>query len=107
MTSFDPKALRERRRSRVRKPEELRQLSADNLGNLDVSKLVLAEIPASMALRMSMALMLQILQTRVDEQGLSTLHRESLRQRIVELLLDLAGSEAPEHGHPAEMLPAK
>ncbi len=106
MASFDPKSLRERRRNKLRKPEELRRLVPEQLGGLDVSRLVLSEIPASMALRLSMALMLQVLQARIDDQGMSLLHRETLRQKIVELLLDLAGSEEPEHGHP-DALPAK
>jgi hypothetical protein len=107
MSSFDPKSLRERRRNKVRKPEELQKLSPGELGSLDVSRLVLSEIPATLALRVSFALMLRILQTRVDEEGLSSLHREALRQKIVELLLELGGSEELPAGDPNEALPAK
>lgn len=103
MSSFDPKGLRERRRGKVRNPEELRQLQPGNLGALDVSKLVLSEIPAGTALRLSMALMLQILQTRVEAGALSGLNRERMRQKIVELLLEI-GDDAKD-GDP-ESLPA-
>lgn len=107
MTSFDPKSLRERRRTKLRKPEELRYLTPEHLGNLDVSRLVLSEIPASLALRVSLALMLRVLGAAGRLTGLD---REALRTRIVELVAQLAEAQiAPPQAPPAvhEALPSK
>jgi len=106
MASFDPKSLRERRRNKLRKPEELRQLTPDHLGALDVSRLVLSEIPATLALRVSLGLMLRVLGAA---GSLSGLKREALRSKIVELVQQLAEAQAapPEVPAAPEALPSK
>ncbi|HZP10882.1 MAG TPA: hypothetical protein VFB36_00530 [Nevskiaceae bacterium] len=106
MASFDPKSLRERRRNKLRKPEELRQLTPGRLGGLDVSRLVLSEIPASLALRVSLALMLRVLGAAGKLTGLD---REALRTKIVELVAELAETQAarPEAPPAQEALPSK
>jgi hypothetical protein len=91
MASFDPKSIRQRRRNKVRSAEDLRELNPENPGALDVSRLMLAEIPANLALRVSLALLLRVLRLRGGT--LPDLSRERLRQNIIELVHELANAD--------------